>query len=144
MSKIKSETISNEYLNNKELVYTRDTSGNIQSAGYSINSELMKAGTPIMETKSSNNLNTNQFGGKISERFKDLAIPVGLLLMHQKQINHYTQTNSDEVIDDSLYNKLLSLASENEKQMNGNKHKKTKHSNRKNKSNKKTKKKTRK
>jgi hypothetical protein len=82
-------------------------------------------------------------GGKISERFKDLAIPVGLLLMQQKQINHYTQSNKDEVIDDTLYNKLLSLASENDKQPNVNK-RKTKHTNIKNKSNKKTKKRTKK
>jgi len=146
MSNIKSETISNQYLNDKEFVYTRDNTGNVKSAGYTINSELMKAGMPVMESKSShNNSNTNhsQLGGKISERFKDLAIPVGLLLMQQKQINHYTQSNKDEVIDDTLYNKLLSLASENDKQPNVNK-RKTKHTNIKNKSNKKTKKRTKK
>jgi hypothetical protein len=139
------EIISNEVLSNKELVYTRDDTGSIQSAGYSINSEIMKSGMSIMETKNvsfneSSNSNTKQLGGKVSERFKDLAIPVGLLLMHQKPIQHYIQSNinKDEIIEDSLYNKLISLASENDLKKNI-KRKNTKH-NRKNKSNKKTKK----
>lgn len=120
------DIVSNEVLNNKELVYTRDNNGNIQSAGYSINSELMKYGMPIMESLSNENSNTKQTGGKVSERFKDLAIPVGLLLMNQKPIHHYSQSNSDEIIDDTLYNKLLSLASD-VKDKNANKKRKTKH-----------------
>ena len=152
MSASKSEIISNEVLKNTEFVYTRDKNGGIQSAGYSINSEIMKIGIPIMETNGFNNhsnyfsqqiSNTKQVGGKVSERFKDLAIPVGLLLMHQKPINHYIQTNSDEVIDDTLYNKLISLASESDKQPTINKQRKTKY-NRKNKSNKKSKKRSKK
>lgn len=136
-----SEIVSNETLNNRELVYTKDNNGIIQTAGYSISSELMNGGVPIMETISKKgDLNTQQHGGKVSDRFKNLAIPVGLLLMHQKPIHHYTQTNSDEVVDDTLYNKLLSLATDDTKNKNGNKQKKTKH-NKHNKSNKKTKKK---
>lgn len=133
-----------------DLVYTRGHKGGIQSAGYRINSEIMKAGMPIMETKGKLNdnshqkSNTNQSGGKVSERFKDLAIPVGLLLMNQKPIKHYVQSNSDEIIDDTLYNKLISIASENEKLKNVNKVRKTKYNNRHKRSNKKSKKRVKK
>lgn len=137
------DIVSNEVLNNNELVYTRDNNGHIQSAGYSINSELMKSNIPLIETLSKNFSNTKQSGGKVSERFKELAIPVGLLLMNQKPIHHYTQSNSDEIIDDTLYNKLLLLASDNTKDKNVNKKRKTKH-NKHNKSNKKTKKRNKK
>lgn len=138
------EIVSNETLNNRELVYTKDNNGAIESAGYSISSELMKLGIPIMETISKKGgSNSQQNSSKVSERFKNLAIPVGLLLMHQNPIHHYTQTNSDEVVDDTLYNKLLTLATDDTKNKNVNKHKKTKH-NKHNKSNKKTKRKVKK
>lgn len=142
--------ISNEILGENEFVYTRDKDGGIQSAGYRINSEIMKAGMPIMETNGSlynnsrQNSNTNQLGGKVSERFKDLAIPVGLLLMHQKPIHHFIQTNTDEIIDDSIYNKLISLASETGKDTNENKQRKTKHNNKNKRLNKKSKKRSKK
>jgi hypothetical protein len=119
---IKTETI----LNNGDLVYNVNKEGQIQSAGYNLNSVLMhsKISPMISISEKRNEDNDSQKGGKdkVSNLFKDLAIPAGLLLMQQKPIQHYDMNsvsdkhkNKDEkIIDDSLFNKLLNLAKQND------------------------------
>lgn len=114
--------LESEYsqFNNKDLVYNIDKEGHIQSAGYNVNSILMHSKVPPMF--SNGNINDHQKGGKVSDLFKDLAIPAGLLLMQQKpiqsydiNIEHNKNKNKDEkIIDDTLFNKLLNMAKQNE------------------------------
>ena len=97
----------------KDFVYTRDNNNIIQSSGYKINSEFLKSCIPLMGSDC--NFDKNTSIDKVSDIFKDLVIPSGLLLMHHHpiQYNNYNNVENNEVIDESLYNKLLSYASPN-------------------------------
>lgn len=58
-----------------------------------------------------------QIGGtNVSSLFKNLAVPAGLLYLQQNINPHeYNIKNTNDVIEKSLYDKLLDLASVNEK-----------------------------
>lgn len=81
--------------------------GKIMSNGYLINN--------IFLNSNQSDLNTNNSeihgGGSISSIFKDLAVPTGLLYLQQKPTNHYRSSTfgENEVVDDTLYDKLLKL-----------------------------------
>ena len=96
-------------LDNNEMVISLDNEkGDILSAGFTIESELMKQGKPPITT-----LNTNtQTGGNVSAMLKDLAVPAGLFLLQQstnldKSTLENETENSIKVIDETLYDKLL-------------------------------------
>ena len=55
-----------------------------------------------------------QSGGGLSI-FKDLAVPAGLFLMQRTAINSFTSSNSEQVIDEKLYSKLVDLVDETPK-----------------------------
>jgi hypothetical protein len=80
--------------------------GKIMAGGYSVNSILLNDQQPALY----------QQGGKdskkVSDRFKNLAVPAGLLYINgngndNSQIN---DNESDAIINDALYEKLLHLA----------------------------------
>ena len=86
---------------------------------YKIDNLFLQNNISPFKTDNSN----NQEGGNVSSIFNNLAVPAGLLLLQQKTnkttfSNMYNKENSG-VIDSSLYDKLLNIAS-------GKKEKKTK------------------
>jgi hypothetical protein len=129
-----------------DMIYNT-TDGKTMAGGYSVNSILLNEQQPAI-------YNTSKSGGKskvsvdkvsadkVSERFKHLAVPAGLLYINDtKNINTNTLHESNDIINNELYEKLLSLAQERTSDINKqtSNSKKTKRNNKKNKKNKKTK-----
>ena len=94
----------------EDLVITKE--GKIvMSGGYKIDNLFLENNISPLSTDNSN----NQEGGNISSMFSNLAVPAGLLLLQQKVNKHtfsnmYNKDNS-QVVDSSLYDKLLGIAS---------------------------------
>jgi len=93
-----------------DLVITKEGK-TVMSGGYKIDNLFLENDISPLTTDNSK----NQEGGNISSMFSNLAVPAGLLLLQQK-INKKTFSNmynkdSSEVIDSSLYDKLLGIAS---------------------------------
>ena len=82
--------------------------GKIMSGGFSINNMFLSGNQPALKTMNSSKF---QAGGSISSIFKDLAVPAGLLHLQQNPTNHYLPSTfgSNEVVEDTLYDKLLKL-----------------------------------
>jgi hypothetical protein len=113
-----------------DMIYNT-TDGKTMAGGYSVNSILL---SKVSVDKVS--------ADKVSERFKHLAVPAGLLYINDtKNINTNTLHESNDIINNELYEKLLSLAQERTSDINKqtSNSKKTKRNNKKNKKNKKTK-----
>lgn len=109
----------------KELVVT-NKNGKMTGNGYTIESLLMHSGISPMLT--GNDVNTDQkggsssigVGGKFSDLFRSMGIPVGLSYALSNDVmngadsgNHKTVTmdkESNGMVADSLYDKLLELA----------------------------------
>ena len=94
----------------EDLVITREGK-NVMSGGYKIDNLFLENNISPLSTDNSN----NQEGGNISSMFSNLAVPAGLLLLQQKVNKHtfsnmYNKDNS-QVVDSSLYDKLLGIAS---------------------------------
>lgn len=88
-----------------DMIYNMND-GKIMAGGYAVNSILLNDQQPALY----------QQGGKgtkkVSDRFKNLAVPAGLLYINDNasdnsQIN---DNESDAIINDALYEKLLHLA----------------------------------
>lgn len=95
----------------------------IESSGYKINSILMNNNVPAMITNNiSQSTKTN--GNTVSSVLNNFAVPAGLLLLQQKSLKHYDDSkNSDDVIDDDLFNKLLDLSTPIKKKKHTKRHK---------------------
>jgi len=108
----------------KELVMTKKN-GKMTGNGYTIDSLLMHSGISPMTTE--NNANVSQkggssigVGGKFSDLFRSMGIPIGLSYALSRDVmngadsgNHKTVTmdkESNGMVADSLYDKLLELA----------------------------------
>ena len=110
-----------DYISANELVFNNDIEGGIHSGGFSVNSIMMKSGmSPIMT------MNTGQFGGKnekVSDLFNDLVIPSWTLSYNNrliggkyKEVEHNSESEDDDVIEDDLHDKLLELVKEHNAQ----------------------------
>ena len=90
-----------------DCVLYRDADGNIMSCGYTIDSELLRQGISPVKV-----LAEGKQKGKVSDLFADLAIPMGLLCVGDECNNRYTSASTldSDVIDKSLYDKLVELA----------------------------------
>jgi len=98
-------------LKSDDLVFNTDKNGNITAGGFSVDSCLLKSGVSPITTIN----NSSQKGGSVSEIFKNLAVPAGLLYMQQSLATSYSSGNDDEIISDTLYDKLLNLATDKPK-----------------------------
>ena len=86
--------------------YQKD--GKIMSGGFSIENIFLKMNQPALNTINSNKPQT---GGSVSSIFKDLAVPAGLFHLQQNPTKHFLPSTfgSNEVVEDTLYDKLLKL-----------------------------------
>ena len=93
--------------NPDDLVFYQE-GGNIMSGGFSINNMFLSGNQPALKTMNSIKF---QEGGSISSIFKDLAVPAGLFHLQQNPTKHFLPSTfgSNEVIEDTLYDKLLKL-----------------------------------
>ena len=89
-----------------DMVFNNEN-GDTFSNGYLINNIFLNSNQSALNTNNSK----IHGGGSISSIFKDLAVPTGLLYLQQKPTNHYRSSTfgENEVVDDTLYDKLLKL-----------------------------------
>jgi hypothetical protein len=90
-----------------DMIYNT-TDGKTMAGGYSVNSILLNGQQPAM-------YNDEQLGGKgkmgkVSERFKHLAVPAGLLYINDSTNKDRNIIDETSIINDELYEKLLALA----------------------------------
>uniref|UniRef100_A0A6C0BX10 Uncharacterized protein n=1 Tax=viral metagenome TaxID=1070528 RepID=A0A6C0BX10_9ZZZZ len=98
-----------------DLVYARDNNNNITSAGFKIDSYLLQNGESAINVM---NKNTGpQVGGglpAVSSILNGLAVPAGLLYLQQNISTKNIDSKNEEVdpVQESLYNRLVSMVSE--------------------------------
>ena len=124
--------------NEDEFIFCKKPNGEITSCGFSVNSALLREGkspmmglTPFLrgtarngdddEEEDEEDTQTRPSSGSnihhhVSEMFKNMSVPAGIFYIQQKnqpckQDNIYEE---DDISED-LFDKLLNLASENEK-----------------------------
>jgi hypothetical protein len=124
--------------NEDEFIFCKKPNGEITSCGFSVNSALLREGkspmmglTPFLrgtarngdddEEEDEEDTQTRPSSGNnihhhVSEMFKNMSVPAGIFYIQQKnqpckQDNIYEE---DDISED-LFDKLLNLASENEK-----------------------------
>ena len=110
---------------NKDFVFTSDKEGVLRGGGFTIHSELLK--DTIYGSEPNNGVQSG--GKKNSDRellntFKDLAVPAGLFSMPnnptQKNKNiRYEHSEKENVLDDGLYDKLLSMLEPSKRKLHG-------------------------
>ena len=110
---------------NKDFVFTSDKEGVLRGGGFTIHSELLK--DTIYGSEPSNGVQSG--GKKNSDRellntFKDLAVPAGLFSMPnnptQKNKNiRYEHNEKENVLDEGLYDKLLSMLEPSKRKLHG-------------------------
>ena len=96
-----------------DMVYNMND-GKIMAGGYSVNSILLNDQRPAMYQKEGGKSKNE----KVSDRFKNLAVPAGLLYINES-VSENAKINdakindaiiNDAIINDDLYEKLLDLA----------------------------------
>ena len=96
-----------------DMIYNT-TDGKTMAGGYSVNSILLNEQQPAMYNDEQLGGKSKDNIGKVSERFKHLAVPAGLLYINDSNgINDSKDRNIIEetsIINDELYEKLLALA----------------------------------
>jgi hypothetical protein len=124
--------------NEDEFIFCKKPNGEITSCGFSVNSALLREGkspmmglTPFLrgtgtarngddedddEDEEMRHSSSNSTPHHVSDMFKNLSVPAGIFYIQQKnqpckQDNIYEE---DDISND-LFDKLLNLASENEK-----------------------------
>ena len=99
-----------------DLVYTNNN-GQINAAGFKINSHLMSGGESALHVVSGG----AQKGGGImgaaavSDMFKGLAVPAGLLYLQQNFGKKYPTKSNRETLEPGLFERLLDFASDTKK-----------------------------
>jgi hypothetical protein len=126
--------------NEDEFIFCKKPNGEITSCGFSVNSALLREGkspmmglTPFLRGSARNGddddeddeaeseaqmkpSSGNSIHRHVSDMFKNMSVPAGIFYIQQKnqpckQDNIYEEDD----INDDLFDKLLNLASENEK-----------------------------
>ena len=102
-------------LNSSDLVYSRDNNNNITAAGFKIDSYLLQNSESAISVMNQNT--GTQVGGglpAVSSILSGLAVPAGLLYLQQNISTKNVVSNNENVdpVQESLYNRLVSMASE--------------------------------
>ena len=88
-------------------------------------SEIVDANTASSVTLNTPSSQTGGNSSAILNGLKNLAVPAGLLYLQQSLSRNYLETDKDESISDSLYDKLFNLASFSDSSNKSATHKKT-------------------
>ena len=109
-------------MNDNEFVLNKNADGTYKGGGYDINSILLHEGiSPIITYNDADNykmssVNTQHGGGfanvnLVSKLFDNLAVPAGLLYLQQsvKPTNKLLNLQTNNTIENTLYDKLVSL-----------------------------------
>jgi hypothetical protein len=115
---------SNSGFSGEDMVLNKNKDGVIQSGGYKINSILMSRDMMPMKTMNDKKSKANTKSELVSQLLSDFAVPAGLLYLTSNAsstTSNYQTDTRDEVIDDSLYDKLMKLAEETSKSKTGGK-----------------------
>jgi len=124
--------MNHSYIGPDELIYNND--GEIHSGGFSVNSIMLKNGLSPITT-----LNYNQLGGeKVSDLFNNLVIPnwslsynykngpayhggAGAHGLKKQDDNKAVEHDEDDVMEEDLHEKLLSLVKVDKSEIKDNK-----------------------
>ena len=123
--------------NEDEFIFCKKPNGEITSCGFSVNSALLREGkspmmglTPFLrgsarsgddDEDDEDEAETRPSSGKsihhhVSDMFKNLSVPAGIFYIQQKnQPCKQENVYEEDDINEDLFDKLLNLASENEK-----------------------------
>jgi hypothetical protein len=125
--------------NEDEFIFCKKPNGEITSCGFSVNSALLREGkSPMMglapflrgtgtarnghddddESESEQKMRPssgNSIQHHVSEMFKNMSVPAGIFYIQQKNQPCKQENIYEEDISEDLFDKLLNLASENEK-----------------------------
>jgi len=122
--------------NEDEFIFCKKPNGEITSCGFSVNSALLREGkSPIMgltpflrgSARSADDddedeememapSSGNSIHHHVSDMFKNLSVPAGIFYIQQKnQPCKQDNVYEEDDINEDLFDKLLNLASENEK-----------------------------
>lgn len=100
--------MSQEGFNVNDLVICDKGGGKLVGGGFELNSGMLGHSSPVV-TDSGNN---QKGGSAIVSSLKGLAVPAGLLYLQKSMQDHYYEfDNKDAVVDESLYDKLYAMAS---------------------------------
>lgn len=97
-----------------DMVFSKNSDGNITAAGFNIDSHLMKQGESAAHVFPDN---TKTGGGlaeiaKVSDMFKGLAVPAGLFYLQQNIDVKYPTKSDNETVEPSLFDRLSKFALE--------------------------------
>ncbi len=107
--------------NEDEFIFCKNSSGDITSCGFSVNSALLREGkSPMTGITSYLPGSTNNTTNVSDVLFKNLSIPTGIFYIQQK-IPSFKQEHiyEEEDVKDDLFDKLLGLVSDTEKRRRG-------------------------
>jgi D-beta-D-heptose 7-phosphate kinase/D-beta-D-heptose 1-phosphate adenosyltransferase len=99
-----------------EFILTKDKNGNFISGGYRIQSNFLDNGDSPMKTYNTN----DQYGGKVSSSFENLAVPAGLFYVNMRFPKKDSQKNEHfyekhTTVSDDLFDKLFYLVEADKK-----------------------------
>jgi len=110
--------------NNEDLIFSKNSDGEIMSSGYRVNSILLKKGIPIMKTmkklqqggEEDDEKDENVFSG-----FDNYVVPAGISYINEKKNSSdlYTGGKYDDqhtMLPDDVYDKLFHLIEYDKKQ----------------------------
>ena len=107
-----------------DLIFYKNSEGNIMSGGYDVESHMLRNGIAPMRT-----LNLEQDGGrekkgkkeeKVSNGFENLAVPAGLYYITQpesktKNMNQHSYDKEHTPLPDDIFDKLYEMIEYNDK-----------------------------
>lgn len=100
-----------EGFNVHNLVICDKGGGKLVGGGFELNSGMLGHSSPVVTDAG----NKQKGGSAIVSSLKGLAVPAGLLYLQKSMQDHYYEfDNKDTVVDESLYDKLYAMASNDE------------------------------
>lgn len=100
--------LNHNYIGPDELIYNND--GEIHSGGFSVNSIMLKNGLSPIITLNQNIISGGGNENKVSDLFNNLVVPNWSLSYNYKNGGKSNkEENDDEMLEDSLHDKLLNL-----------------------------------
>ena len=103
-------------LDGNDLVFYKDSEG-VHAGAYLINSKMLNNLTPVCEISQCGGGGPASAGSSIANMLSGLAVPAGLLMLQQEYGKNVRvkKTNTNEVVESSLYDKLVDLANVEDK-----------------------------